>query len=1187
MTRRVLLIDADPAFRDTLTSELGPYQVAVVAEPDPERALQLATADPPALIVLCIEESDSKTGFRVFERCKKGPLASVPIMIVTGSISPDTFAKHRGLRNHADEYVDKRKLSSHELVSAIDKLIGLDDDLAIPIEDEIPMEIIEDDVAMDDARDHSEFDTSDEVRAKGERVLDSAVEQETDAAFAALFGGDSSDSLFSEAAPAAAPPAAPTASALRDDEDVSHNYDGDTIEHIEEAVASSAPTSGAPFADIEMVSQRDAGSQPEPSSVELQRLETIPGHDDPRRAEPPSARLPRIELPALTSPPHAARPRPRSNAPFAPVDLGLDQLAQDAASEQSGAHDRLAVRKIGALELEVARLKAELDRASAATALPGREAQFLNLREEMVAKDTELRQAKDTLAERDHDLAAAEDRLRQNQHARSALETKNAELEQRLLDEKAKTTQLSAATRTSAAQLAVAQQELEAITNAHGAAEAARAQLERDLAKERTTLAATTSEAEQLVQAERDQLLANFKAELAVAKADGHSAQLAAIAELREQLEQAHRATLSEMVEETRRVAAGQLQDALAAQNRAHMSEIVELQAGHARGQVALRAELGAEIARVEAALAAAHTAHRDTIATHDNSAASVQAQQRELLASHERLLSQAKADHDQDLAQVAAAHSDEIRELKATHASELAAYETELAQTKAAQQRAVTALQEQLATITATHHDTLSRVQSEHRDEVAAARLVVQDAVANAEAAHRAELADQSAQHAVAVEQAQRNHAAELERLEIAHVAALATSEDALKEARRNHAVELEQLRANYGGELDQLQSKYGAELERVRSGHAVELERVRSSYGTELEQSRSTHADETAQLRHDHAAALAQLQASHSAELDRLRGSHAAELSAREEAYEEMCDREVSAHEHEVAELRAELQRTVAALELKLDVAKRELLEHSANAERNVAALNEQHAVVLAHATESLEAKYKAEIAALRTELEQISQTARRSADAHRTALAETEAAHARALSQTAESARQEINEHRTAAEAAKKELGEALARMRTEREELLGSHAQALADQQNAAKIELTNALAARQTEVEKAYADTAAERDKLQQALTTARDSQMRSAAELATALQSIADRNAELRAHAAAIIERDQRIADLRKEIEAIENENASYQDQVLRAYQKIKTDEAMVARARKAMAIALTVLDDDSKPTAT
>jgi chromosome segregation ATPase len=101
----------------------------------------------------------------------------------------------------------------------------------------------------------------------------------------------------------------------------------------------------------------------------------------------------------------------------------------------------------------------------------------------------------------------------------------------------------------------------------------------------------------------------------------------------------------------------------------------------------------------------------------------------------------------------------------------------------------------------------------------------------------------------------------------------------------------------------------------------------------------------------------------------------------------------------------------------------------------------------------------------------------------------------------------------------------------------------------------------------------------ERDELRRGLSSARDGLKRSEAELAAAVATIADRNAELRAHADAVAERDQRLAELRREIEALEHENTSYQDQVLRAYQKIKTDEAMVARARKAMAIALTVLD--------
>jgi chromosome segregation ATPase len=108
----------------------------------------------------------------------------------------------------------------------------------------------------------------------------------------------------------------------------------------------------------------------------------------------------------------------------------------------------------------------------------------------------------------------------------------------------------------------------------------------------------------------------------------------------------------------------------------------------------------------------------------------------------------------------------------------------------------------------------------------------------------------------------------------------------------------------------------------------------------------------------------------------------------------------------------------------------------------------------------------------------------------------------------------------------------------------------------------------------------------DRDELRRGLSSARDGQKRSEAELASAVQTIADRNAELRSHAQAIAERDQRIADLRGEIETIEHENASYQEQVLRAYQKIKADEVMVARAKKAMAIALTVLDDAGPPKA-
>src|SRR5262249_43399251 len=128
-------------------------RVVVMTEPDAERALAIGAADAPALVIIAVEEPE-KAGYRAFQKCKKGALAKVPIMLVTASVSPDTFEKHRGLRVHADEYIDKRSMSRDELLAKVDHLIGLGDlqegDVSIPVEDEIPLEIAEGDVVLDE-----------------------------------------------------------------------------------------------------------------------------------------------------------------------------------------------------------------------------------------------------------------------------------------------------------------------------------------------------------------------------------------------------------------------------------------------------------------------------------------------------------------------------------------------------------------------------------------------------------------------------------------------------------------------------------------------------------------------------------------------------------------------------------------------------------------------------------------------------------------------------------------------------------------------------------------------------------------------------------------------------------------------------------------------------------------------------
>ena len=61
-----------------------------------------------------------------------------------------------------------------------------------------------------------------------------------------------------------------------------------------------------------------------------------------------------------------------------------------------------------------------------------------------------------------------------------------------------------------------------------------------------------------------------------------------------------------------------------------------------------------------------------------------------------------------------------------------------------------------------------------------------------------------------------------------------------------------------------------------------------------------------------------------------------------------------------------------------------------------------------------------------------------------------------------------------------------------------------------------------------------------------------------------------------------IAERDRRVTQRDGRISELEQESAGYQEQILRAYQRIKADESIVSRAKKALAIALTLLDESA-----
>ena len=955
MNRRVLLIDHDPDFTATLLAQLGPYRVAVDHEEDADRAIASCASDPPDLLVIAVEEPE-KAGFRAFQKARKTLPAQLPIVLVTGSMAPDSFAKHRMLKVHADEYIDKRDVSDAELVGKIDNLIGLgephDDMLPVQIDDEIPMELAEGDVLLDEQLEEVEepersggFDVHSQqtVGPSSGVHVDQMVAAETDAAFDALMG-DEVAAVEAGHQEAALDPLDEDSFAIP--EPVPHKIPDEISE-----VADAVPTLASPEADSIPSPIEDHGLSAAPLGKDSQVA--IPLVDDDLVPLEDEVIEEVDELPVQAVPqtihreptPRHERAPERRSAQQPAVDLGLDKLAQDAASEQSGLYDRQSLRKIGELERQIAQLKTELDRAravaDAADRGGSRESQFLKLREERLAKETELKQVKTKFDQQSKELAEAQEKLRQAVSANTALETKSAELELEVTEIRAKNKELASGLKDATSQATQLEQELDAKTKAAVIAETALAQAEKDLGSERATRAASASESERAIRLERDQLLARHKGEMAMLRAETEAATELAIARQREEAEVEKRQAVTEAIEETKRAAAQERAEAIAAIEREHNASLVEIKGQQAAAVAAARAELDAEIEQLRSQLIEAQAAHVAAVAA-------------------------AGEQHAGEVERMRAEHQAALRGKEEDHASAIE-------RASIAHERAVAELQEQASQLETGHRHAIAELRSRNDQEVAQ----LTDAAKRQIETHRAELADEQAKHAGLL------------------AAAHETSERQLAEQR-------------------------------------VLLQAAESA----LVEAKSAHEAAIAQRGADHETAVAQLEA---------------------------------AHESAIAQLKAEHERALAAAAGELRQAK-----------------------------------------------------------------ATADAEHSQAIAQL------------------KAEADRMLRQLEEERDRTLQ---------------EL-------QTECEE-----------LRKGLSGARDSLKHSQGELATAVQTIAERNHELRQHAQAIGERDQRITQLRAEIESLEQENASYQEQVLRAYQKIKSDEAMVARARKAMAIALTVLDDQGNPT--
>jgi DNA-binding response OmpR family regulator/predicted nucleic acid-binding Zn-ribbon protein len=320
---------------------------------------------------------------------------------------------------------------------------------------------------------------------------------------------------------------------------------------------------------------------------------------------------------------------------------------------------------------------------------------------------------------------------------------------------------------------------------------------------------------------------------------------------------------------------------------------------------------------------------------------------------------------------------------------------------------------------------------------------------------------------------------------------------------------------------EIDALKKRVVQEEQRARA----EVDRLRSDLESRMAEQAEAHRSEVSRLTEEHAEALAGAEGARQAELARLESAHRGEIDA--------FQRRLADEAGEAAErLTAEIAR------------------QRKEGEKAIAALRDEHQAQLATERQSYEAlaeqkerDHKSEIQAMRRRHEEEAQAAeeRRQRD-----IAEQEARRVSEL---------EASENRRRTELASRDeehharVTEIERRHLTEKTELTerhrGDYDQALG---RAARAE--GELAARVQEIEQAH--------------------------------RRLAGLEADVDAARAELGNRDVRLAQSRDRISELEAKVADYEDQIVRAFQRIRADDKTAEKTRRALAVALALIDERS-----
>jgi CheY-like chemotaxis protein len=352
---------------------------------------------------------------------------------------------------------------------------------------------------------------------------------------------------------------------------------------------------------------------------------------------------------------------------------------------------------------------------------------------------------------------------------------------------------------------------------------------------------------------------------------------------------------------------------------------------------------------------------------------------------------------------------------------------------------------------------------------------------------------------------------------------------EEAQKTTQRAEA-EVEQLRGRHAADVSAADERHSQTVAK----HREELAAARQSHADAVAAAEEAHANEQVQLREEHAEATNQLVAQHKQALE-------AELRATERKQAEALVDLETKHEQT---MQAASARHEEALRLQVEEGKRTLEQAVQDQLGERARLEAEHA----EAVEALDQAKSEELAEMASQAAEklAAAVAQRGveAEAELKTVREQSARKLQALEESHEDLRAGMNaRHAAAVDELKRQHGTAI----DERETMIAERDTVVAQlHEQVSELEATLKEAEQQSRT------------------------QGETISEISGQLEAS---NTELEARARTLEERARRVAEL-------EQESARYQDQILRAYQRIKADESIVARAKKALAIALTLLEE-------